>query len=135
MPGRRWSDGLHQAVEAKEGVQIDRETQRSGSFSGIEGIHLQDQAMTESMGGIVDHDAEHLVVSDHMIARTRRRILLAARACSEANVTPPGVDHPEVFLGARSGDFMSSNSLGWLEAYGNEVRASANPAGVLRSAG
>ena len=27
MTGRRWSDGLHQAVEAKEGVQIDRETQ------------------------------------------------------------------------------------------------------------
>src|SRR2546422_5176402 len=27
MPGRRGSDGLHQAVEAKEGVQIDRETQ------------------------------------------------------------------------------------------------------------
>ena len=27
MSGRRWSDGLHQAVEAKEGVQIDRESQ------------------------------------------------------------------------------------------------------------
>ncbi|NJK92492.1 MAG: hypothetical protein HC904_12065 [Blastochloris sp.] len=27
MSGRRWSDGLHQAVEAKEGVKIDRETQ------------------------------------------------------------------------------------------------------------
>ncbi len=26
MPGRRWSDGLHQAVEAKEGVRIQRET-------------------------------------------------------------------------------------------------------------
>jgi preprotein translocase subunit SecA len=26
MPGRRWSDGLHQAVEAKEGVNIERET-------------------------------------------------------------------------------------------------------------
>src|SRR5688572_3415093 len=26
MPGRRWSDGLHQAVEAKEGVTIERET-------------------------------------------------------------------------------------------------------------
>ena len=26
MPGRRWSDGLHQAVEAKEGVVIERET-------------------------------------------------------------------------------------------------------------
>jgi len=27
MPGRRWSDGLHQAIEAKEGVQIKRENQ------------------------------------------------------------------------------------------------------------
>ena len=27
MPGRRWSDGLHGAVEAKEGVTIDSETQ------------------------------------------------------------------------------------------------------------
>src|SRR6202012_1919813 len=27
MYGRRWSDGLHQAVEAKEGVEIERETQ------------------------------------------------------------------------------------------------------------
>ncbi len=27
MPGRRWSDGLHQAVEAKEGVKIEKETQ------------------------------------------------------------------------------------------------------------
>src|SRR5262249_17938669 len=27
MPGRRWSDGLHQAVEAKERVKIERETQ------------------------------------------------------------------------------------------------------------
>ena len=27
MPGRRWSDGLHQAVEAKEGVKLEKETQ------------------------------------------------------------------------------------------------------------
>ncbi|MEW6171167.1 MAG: preprotein translocase subunit SecA, partial [Candidatus Omnitrophota bacterium] len=27
MPGRRWSDGLHQAVEAKEGLKIERENQ------------------------------------------------------------------------------------------------------------
>ncbi len=27
LPGRRWSDGLHQAIEAKEGVKIERETQ------------------------------------------------------------------------------------------------------------
>ncbi len=27
MPGRRWSDGLHQAIEAKEGVEVERESQ------------------------------------------------------------------------------------------------------------
>src|SRR4029077_16414858 len=27
MPGRRWSEGLHQAVEAKEGVKVKGETQ------------------------------------------------------------------------------------------------------------
>ncbi len=27
MPGRRWSDGLHQAIEAKEGIKIERENQ------------------------------------------------------------------------------------------------------------
>jgi preprotein translocase subunit SecA len=27
MPGRRWSDGLHQAVEAKEGLKIQQENQ------------------------------------------------------------------------------------------------------------
>ena len=30
MDGRRWSDGLHQAVEAKEGVEIKKENQNAG---------------------------------------------------------------------------------------------------------
>jgi preprotein translocase subunit SecA len=33
MPGRRWSDGLHQAVEAKENVKIERETQTLATIS------------------------------------------------------------------------------------------------------
>ncbi len=33
MPGRRWSDGLHQAVEAKESVKIERETQTLASVT------------------------------------------------------------------------------------------------------
>ena len=33
MPGRRWSDGLHQAVEAKEGVAIQRENQTLASIT------------------------------------------------------------------------------------------------------
>ena len=33
MPGRRWSDGLHQAVEAKENVKIERENQTLATIS------------------------------------------------------------------------------------------------------
>ena len=33
MPGRRWSDGLHQAVEAKEGVEIQNENQTLASIT------------------------------------------------------------------------------------------------------
>ncbi|NOX42193.1 MAG: preprotein translocase subunit SecA [Gammaproteobacteria bacterium] len=33
MPGRRWSDGLHQAVEAKEGVEIQHENQTLASIT------------------------------------------------------------------------------------------------------
>ena len=42
---------------------------------------------------------------------------------------PPGVDHPEVYHGARGGDFVASSSIGWLEAYSSEmVRRSIRPA-------
>ncbi|MBU4140274.1 MAG: preprotein translocase subunit SecA, partial [Candidatus Omnitrophica bacterium] len=33
MPGRRWSDGLHQAIEAKEGAKIERENQTLASVT------------------------------------------------------------------------------------------------------
>lgn len=33
LPGRRWSDGLHQAIEAKEGVEIQKETQTLASIT------------------------------------------------------------------------------------------------------
>jgi len=121
------------AANASNDYLIDREQQRHHSYSGMEGIHLQDQAMTESMGGIVDHDLEHLAISDLMIGRTRRRIIQAARAAKEG-ITPPGVDNPETYQGARGGDFIGPSSVGWLESYSNELRASVNPTGALRVA-
>ena len=55
-------------------------------YSGIDGIHLQDQAITESMGPVTDHAFEHLAPSDQMITRTRRRLLMAARALRDKRV-------------------------------------------------
>jgi phthalate 4,5-dioxygenase len=128
-----WYGRWRLAANAANDYMIDRSLQRTASYSGIEGIHLQDQAMTESMGPIVDHTLEHLAVSDLMIGRTRRRIIQAARAAAE-QIAPPGVDHPEVYHGARGGDFVAPSSIGWLEAYSNEMRAAVNPTGALRFA-
>jgi phthalate 4,5-dioxygenase len=128
-----WFGRWRLAANETNDYLIDRDVQRAASFSGIDGIHLQDQAMTESMGAIVDHSMEHLAVSDRMIARTRRRMIMAARAAEEG-ITPPGVDNPETFQGARGGDFVGPSTVGWLQAYSDEIRGSVNPTGALRVA-
>ena len=128
-----WHGRWRLADNASNDYGIDRDLQRDGSYSGIDGIHLQDQALTESMGEIVDHTYEHLSISDLMINRTRRRLLQAARGAAEG-ITGPGVDQPETFQGARGGDFVSSNKVGWLQAYSDEMRDSQNPTGALKIA-
>jgi phenylpropionate dioxygenase-like ring-hydroxylating dioxygenase large terminal subunit len=111
---------------------IDREVQRNATFTGIEGVHLQDQAITESMGTTVDHNIEHLTIGDLMITRTRQRMLNAMRDLVDRGIKPPGAENSDVFLGAHGGDFVAPAGIGWLETYANQVRASANPTGALR---
>jgi phenylpropionate dioxygenase-like ring-hydroxylating dioxygenase large terminal subunit len=127
-----WFGRWRLAANASNDYLMDRDSQ-DVNYSGIKGIFTQDQAMTESMGPIVDHDHEHLAVSDRMITRVRRRMELAVRA-HEEGITPPGVDNPETYCGARSGGFTVSKSVGWLQAYGDQIHKSLNPTGVLRYA-
>ena len=95
---------------------IDRQAQSSWeSYTGIAGIHQQDQAVTESMGGIVDRTNEHLGTSDSMVIRTRRRLINAAKALRDNAVVPPGVDDPEVYR-YRSGGVILPRAADWLEA-------------------
>src|SRR4029453_10434443 len=56
MPGRRWSDGLHQAIEAKEGVEIQEENQTLAtiSYQNFFRIYKKLAAMT----GTADTEAE-----------------------------------------------------------------------------
>jgi len=75
---------------------IDREAQRTISYTGINGVFPQDSAVTESMGDISDRTLENLAPSDRMIVMTRRRLLDAVRALQDKGTVPPGVDDPEV---------------------------------------
>lgn len=125
-----WLGRFRLAANPANDWLIDREAQRDGSnFTGIEGIHLQDQAITESMGGIVDHDHEHLAPSDLMITRTRRRMLIAMRALRDKGELPPGAEDPSVYRGARSG-YMLTDGLddsAWRTVYDTELAAAAHP--------
>jgi phthalate 4,5-dioxygenase len=107
---------------------IDREAQKHGGiFTGIVGIQAQDQAITESMGPITDHSFENLGPSDIMIARTRRRLLRAARALKKDGAVPPGVDAPDVYVNVRSGDFLADAKLAWRDAYETQQRTALRP--------
>jgi phthalate 4,5-dioxygenase len=103
--------------------QIDRAAQRENRiYSGIRNIVMQDQAVTESMGPIVDHTKEHLAPSDIMISRTRRRLLTVARAFAKSGTVPPGVDDTEVFWKARAGSFYADDKVDWLDAYEQQLK-------------
>lgn len=104
---------------------IDREAQRSGrSFTGLAGVNLEDQAITESMGAIWDRTKEHLGSSDAMVIRTRRRLLQAAELLRDQSVLPPGVDDPSIYR-VRSGGVVLPKGVDGLEATRDLQRAFA----------
>ncbi len=55
MPGRRWSDGLHQAVEAREGVKIERENQTLATITFQNYFRMYDKL--SGMTGTADTEA------------------------------------------------------------------------------
>ncbi len=72
---------------------IDRAAQKAGrSYSGVEGIAIQDASIQESMGPIVDRTRERLVSTDNGIIMARQRLLKAVKALEEKGTVPPGVD-------------------------------------------
>ena len=72
---------------------MDRAAQKAGtSFSGIEGIAMQDASLQESMGPIQDRTRENLVSTDNGIIMARQRLMKAARALAEKGEAPPGTD-------------------------------------------
>jgi phthalate 4,5-dioxygenase oxygenase subunit len=70
---------------------MDREAQAAGlTFSGVEGIAMQDASLQESMGPIVDRSEENLASTDNGIIMARRLLLNAAKA-NRAGQPIPGL--------------------------------------------
>jgi phenylpropionate dioxygenase-like ring-hydroxylating dioxygenase large terminal subunit len=69
---------------------LDRRVQKTETFTGIDGINIQDRAIQESMGPVVDRSKEHLGPADKAIIQARRLLLGAVRTV-QAGGTPPGI--------------------------------------------
>jgi preprotein translocase subunit SecA len=76
MPGRRWSDGLHQAIEAKEGVKIENENQTLATITFQNYFRMY--ATLSGMTGTADTEAEefHKIYKlDVVVIPTNRPLL------------------------------------------------------------
>jgi phenylpropionate dioxygenase-like ring-hydroxylating dioxygenase large terminal subunit len=97
---------------------IDREAQRTTSWTGIQGVNTQDIAIQESMGPIYDRTQEHLGSSDLAVITTRRLLLQAARDAA-AGREPLGVRGSGHTV--RPAEMILPESVPWPEAMKEEL--------------
>lgn len=76
---------------------IDRQLQKTTSFTGIAGIRAQDAMVTESAGPIADRTREHLGTSDMAVVAMRRTLLEAADAFAHQGHPPAAVLSPGLY--------------------------------------
>jgi hypothetical protein len=105
------------AARAENDYLIDRARQRGVNFSGMEGATpVEDAAMQESMGAIVDRTREHLSASDAAIIRMRRRLMQAAEALDRQGIAPPGIADPSLYH-SHGEQALAGESGEWRETY------------------
>ena len=113
---------------------IDREMQRTASYTGIDGVQIQDKAITESMGPIVDRSLEHLTPADLMIARVRKRLVAAVEDHQRDGRVPAVIDDPSLYRGAFAGGVHSrTEDQDWLELYRESVTTLGLPEPALNA--
>jgi hypothetical protein len=93
----------------------DYKAQQTKRFSAVPSVNLQDKAVQESMGAIINRTREHLGSSDAMIVACRRRLMDAAKALRDHGTVPPGVDEPEVYR-VRTATAVLKAGEDWREA-------------------
>jgi phthalate 4,5-dioxygenase len=108
---------------------MDRAAQPAGAtYSGVDGIAMQDASLQESMGPIVDRTKENLVSTDNGIIMARHRLLRAAKAVVKKGAAPPGID-PEHHM-VRSAAIVLPRDQPYKDAAAEHLRVRAGSAHV-----
>ncbi len=93
---------------------MDWDVHHTRMMCGIPGFGVQDQAIQESQGHMVDRSLEHLGTSDTAIIQVRKRLMGAARALRERGTPPPG-QNPASF-NVRSASVVLAPGDNWIDA-------------------
>lgn len=99
-----------------------RDIQKTKNYTGIASVRLQDSAVIQSMGRIMDRTKEHLGTADAALIRVRRRLINAARALRDEGTMPPGVEAPELYK-VRSCMAVLNNDQPWQEVMADWLNA------------
>ena len=97
---------------------LDREVQRTETFTGIDGVNVQDRALQESMGPIVDRSREHLGPADKAIIQARRLLLQAVKTVQEGG-TPRGIN--PTYYALRASEGVLPHDANWRERLAPEL--------------
>ena len=100
---------------------IDRQRQKTETFTGIDGVNTQDYALQEGMGKIVDRSLENLGTSDRAIVAMRRMMLRSIDAVANGE-DPPGLD-PAIHGNVRPHDNYLDAGKDWRELFEPELAA------------
>jgi phenylpropionate dioxygenase-like ring-hydroxylating dioxygenase large terminal subunit len=98
---------------------LDRSVQRTETYTGIDGINVQDRAIQESMGRIVDRSKEHLGPADKAIIQARKLLREAVRTVA-AGGTPAGTGTSYYTMRAR--EAVLPRAVDWRDELTPEIR-------------
>ena len=107
---------------------IDRQNQKTLTFTGVRGVAEQDAMIQDSQGRITDRTQEHLTASDAAIARFRRTVLAGAEAL--ATGTEPEAPWDALAYKLRSGSWLASKEVSFEQVM---LERFSDPVGRVRT--
>ncbi|MBV9582898.1 MAG: aromatic ring-hydroxylating dioxygenase subunit alpha [Chloroflexi bacterium] len=111
---KKGPDRLRPVQSRENDYLIDREAQRTTSYTGIENGSIQDRAIQETMGRLYDRTQEHLGSADAAIIMMRRLLTRLAKQLEEGQ-EPFAAEHAEVTT-LRSAGLLTDKNISFVEA-------------------
>jgi hypothetical protein len=120
---RKDGDPLRPVQSRANDYLIDRQAQKTVSYTGIDNGSIQDRAIQETMGPIYDRTQEHLGSADAAIIMMRRVLMRLAKQLEEGQ-EPFAAQHGEIMT-LRSAGFMAKKEASFVEESEALVRVAA----------